>query len=383
MSLILKDRVWESSTSTGTGAFSLAGTKAGYRTFGSVMANGDTCFYTIVADNGLWETGLGTYNSGANTLTRTARYDNSSGDTSTINFSAGAKEVFLSLPASRFVEKLSSTTNLQDLTDASAARSNLGLGAAAVAGVYAGGSAPSNSDVMSASPSNIELTYNGSGNRTSFIDFHSRDGTDYDARIIKGAANSSLQIIATNGSVTNTISLSPVAQLVDFNLESNAGVQIYRYAPGGGGTTGLVRVHANGTPGGTAYADFLYNGAVVGSIAVASSSSISFNTTSDYRLKTNVKPIENALERIEQTKPIEYTWKSDESWCEGFIAHEIQEIIPYAVIGEKDAVDEEGNIKHQSMDYSKITPLLCAGIKELIEEVRNLKLRIQELENNG
>lgn len=104
MALIIKDRVWESSTSTGTGVFVLEGSKTGYRTFSSVLADGDTCFYTIVADAGLWETGLATYNSGTNSLTRTVRYDNSSGTTGAINFTAGAKEVFLSLPANSYLD---------------------------------------------------------------------------------------------------------------------------------------------------------------------------------------------------------------------------------------------------------------------------------------
>ncbi len=104
MALIIKDRVWESSTSTGTDVFVLGGSKTGYRTFSSVLADGDTCFYTIVADDGLWETGLATYNSGTNSLTRTVRYDNSSGTTDAINFTAGAKEVFLSLPANSYLD---------------------------------------------------------------------------------------------------------------------------------------------------------------------------------------------------------------------------------------------------------------------------------------
>lgn len=115
MAFKLNDRVWESSTSTGIGNFVLSGTKTGYRTFSSVLADGDTCFYTIVADNGLWETGLGTYNSGTNSLTRTARYDNSSGTTATINFAAGAKEVFLSLPANSYLDTSGSLASNSDV----------------------------------------------------------------------------------------------------------------------------------------------------------------------------------------------------------------------------------------------------------------------------
>lgn len=382
MALIIRDRVWESSASTGTGNFVLAGTKTGYRAFSSVLDDGDTCFYTIVADNGLWETGLGTYNSGTNSLTRTARYDNSSGTTAAINFAVGAKEIFLSLPADRFKEKLSSSANLQDLNSASDARTALGLGAAAVAGVYTGGTTPSSSDVMSSSPATIELYYTGSGARSSHIDFHARDSTDYDARIIRNSgASGELILINTNGSAVNTVLLNSTQQLVQFNYAGNAGVRVYNYAPGGGGRIGMMRIDADGVTAGAGYIEFQYNGSLAGSVTVASSSSVAFNTTSDYRLKEQVLPMEGALDRIMAAKPVTYKWKSDGSAGEGFIAHELAEVVPLAVTGEKDAVDEDGKPKHQQVDYSKLVPLLTKGIQDLVAEVTTLKQRIAVLEN--
>lgn len=102
MAFKLNDRVWESSTSTGIGDISLSGSRQGYQTFAASLSNGDTTYYTVVADNGAWETGLGTYNSGTNSITRDVVYNNSSGNTNKISFAAGAKEVFLSLPADGF-----------------------------------------------------------------------------------------------------------------------------------------------------------------------------------------------------------------------------------------------------------------------------------------
>lgn len=249
-------------------------------------------------------------------------------------------------------------------------------------GIYSGGSTPSSSDVMAASPSNIELNYNGSGDRTSYIDFHSKDGTDYGARIMKNpGVSGSLDLVATNGSVYNTIKMYPSAQQIDINMASNAGVSLLRYAAGGGGTAGEVRTHHNGTTVGTLYYSCIYNGSVVGSITVASSSSVSFNTTSDYRLKEQVLPIEGALDRIMAAKPVTYKWKSDGSAGEGFLAHELAEVVPLAVTGEKDAVDEDGKPKHQQVDYAKLTPVLFAGIQELMEQVQSLQSTIEELEN--
>lgn len=247
-------------------------------------------------------------------------------------------------------------------------------------GIYSGGGSPSSSDVMAASPGNIEIYYNGSGSRDPHIDFHSRDGTDYDARIIKQPGSSgTFDIITTDGSVANTIRIYANSQTVDFNYSSNSGVRIFRYAPGGGGIAGEVRVHHNGTPGGSAFYTCNYNGVISGSITAASASSVAFNTTSDYRLKEQVLPMEGALDKIMTAKPVTYKWKSDGSAGEGFIAHELAEVVPLAVTGEKDAVDEDGKPKHQQVDYSRLTPLLTKGIQELAESVQSLQSTIKEL----
>jgi hypothetical protein len=101
MAFITADRVLDSSTSTGTGAFVVSGTPAaGYRTFSSVMSVGDTCYYSIQGQTtSEWEVGLGTYSS-ANTLTRTTVYS-SSNSGSAVTFSAGTKNVFITVAASR------------------------------------------------------------------------------------------------------------------------------------------------------------------------------------------------------------------------------------------------------------------------------------------
>lgn len=98
MAHVLAARVAESSTSTGTGAITLAGALSGHRTFGSVLAASDTTEYAIVASDGSWEVGLGTYSSG--TLTRTA-VSASSNAGSAVNFGAGEKAVFLTPLATR------------------------------------------------------------------------------------------------------------------------------------------------------------------------------------------------------------------------------------------------------------------------------------------
>lgn len=118
--------------------------------------------------------------------------------------------------------------------------------------------------------------------------------------------------------------------------------------------------------------EFRYSGTIVGSISVTGSAT-SYNTSSDYRLKNSVVPMTNGLATISALRPVSYKWNVDGSYGEGFIAHELQEVIPVAVLGEKDAVNEDGSIKAQSVDYSKIVVHLVAAIQELKAEIDMLK----------
>lgn len=255
------------------------------------------------------------------------------------------------------------------------------LGAAAFRGVYLSGSAPSPGEVMAASPANIELNYNGSGNRNSYIDFHSRDSTDYDARIIKDLGSTGRFVIENAGSVSSAITLYGDSRTIGFNWD---GGSVGCFTDTTGFTLGSYAYFSSrhwGSVAGATFYECFYNNNAVGSITVASSSSVSFNTTSDYRLKEQVLPMEGALDRIMAANPVTYKWKSDSSAGEGFIAHELAEIVPLAVTGEKDAIDEDGNPKCQQVDYSKLTPLLTKGIQELTERVQSLQSTIKELEN--
>jgi len=110
-----------------------------------------------------------------------------------------------------------------------------------------------------------------------------------------------------------------------------------------------------------------------GYISQATSTTVLYVTSSDYRLKENVKPIQNAIDRILKINAVTYNWKdTDNEIGEGFIAHELQDIVPLAVSGQKDAINEDGSIKVQGIDYGKLTPLLVKAIQELNEKlVRN------------
>jgi len=102
-----------------------------------------------------------------------------------------------------------------------------------------------------------------------------------------------------------------------------------------------------------------------------------YGTSSDYRLKENVVEMTDALDRVSQLKPSRFNFIGDaDKTVDGFLAHEVQEIVPEAITGEKDAVDEEGNPDYQGIDQSKLVPLLVGAIQELKAEIETLKLQI-------
>jgi hypothetical protein len=98
-----------------------------------------------------------------------------------------------------------------------------------------------------------------------------------------------------------------------------------------------------------------------------------YGTSSDYRLKNSIQPMTNALETIKSLKPSKYKWNANGADGQGFIAHELQEIIPNAVSGEKDAVNEDGSIKPQGVDFGKIVVHLVAAMQEQQIQIDALK----------
>ena len=121
----------------------------------------------------------------------------------------------------------------------------------------------------------------------------------------------------------------------------------------------------NLSPNGESYCDFNYNGSPVGAIRLSGTTGVTYATSSDYRLKTNVTPMAGGLARINALNPVDYVWKSDGSRGSGFLAHELQAVLPLAVTGEKDAVDKDGKPMLQGVDYSRVVPDLVAAVQEL------------------
>lgn len=121
------------------------------------------------------------------------------------------------------------------------------------------------------------------------------------------------------------------------------------------------------------------NGTPVGTISITTTAT-SYNTSSDYRLKENVTAVADGITRLQQLKPSRFNFIADPSkTVDGFIAHEVQEVVPEAITGEKDAVDDDGNPVYQGIDQSKLVPLLTAALQELVAEVESLKAEVAAL----
>jgi hypothetical protein len=144
---------------------------------------------------------------------------------------------------------------------------------------------------------------------------------------------------------------------------------------------------AGSATGSVAQISFINGNGTVGQIST-SGSGTTYATSSDYRLKENVVPMQNALGVVTQLKPVIYNWKVDGSSGQGFIAHELQEVVPDCVTGVKDAVqtytDEEGNEAtrpvYQGIDTSFLVATLTAAIQEQQALITALTARITALE---
>jgi hypothetical protein len=212
----------------------------------------------------------------------------------------------------------------------------------------------------------------------------SKFATRYDQDSASGAHK---WFIAPTGTAGNGISwtqamtlISSGSLLIGTTNPDISGVVGWGFnAAGGGGTTVSILgtneafTYNNLNTAGTAQIDFRTANVEKGNISW-NNSSTSYNTASDYRLKENIAPMTGALARVAQLKPVTYTWKADGSSGEGFVAHELAEVVPQAVTGEKDAVREDGvTPRYQGIDVSFLVATLTAAIQELKAELDSVK----------
>ena len=123
------------------------------------------------------------------------------------------------------------------------------------------------------------------------------------------------------------------------------------------------------------------NNSSAGSVTFTTTAAVSYNTTSDYRLKQDVVTLTDSITRLKLLNPVHFKWKDSPSVeTDGFLAHEVQTVIPSAITGEKDALDKDGNIEPQQIDTSKLTPLLTSALQEAIAKIETLETKVAALE---
>lgn len=160
--------------------------------------------------------------------------------------------------------------------------------------------------------------------------------------------------------------------------------------PGNGNTTTGVTIGGEGRISASYNGDHVWNrnsdgilmswrrsGAEYGSVSISNTSGTTYNTSSDIRLKTDINPIEDSVEKVRAMNPVLHKWKNNISAdaVHGFIAQEMQEVIPEAVTGDPNSEDM------MSMDYGRITPVIVAALQNALKEIDELKTRIDDLEN--
>ena len=139
------------------------------------------------------------------------------------------------------------------------------------------------------------------------------------------------------------------------------------------------KTNATGTVG---HIRFDNGNGFVGSIQT-SGSSTAYYTTSDYRLKENVVDLTGAANRLKQIPVYRFNFIADaDVTVDGFLAHEVADVVPEAISGAKDEIDDEGNPVYQGIDQSKLVPLLTAALQEALTRIESLETRLSALEAN-
>ena len=220
----------------------------------------------------------------------------------------------------------------------------------------------------------------------------------YDGAVYRSAATIDVQVDGTPGtgsmpgrlvfSTTASGSASPTERM---RIASNG--QVYIGATtnptGGFARTSLLcsaqssshyGVHVNAlTTISCTLIQFTAVNTAVGTITTDGTSSVSYNTSSDYRLKENVVPLTSAIDRFNQLKPYQFNFITNPGkTVDGFLAHEAQAVVPECVTGTKDEVNADGKPVYQGIDQAKLVPLLTAALQEALQKIEQLEQRLTD-----
>jgi len=265
------------------------------------------------------------------------------------------------------------------------------------------GLAESSLSLLRTGPTGASIFLNGGSSGNNVIDssitgrlaFNGYDGTNYAT-----SAEIKAQVDGTPGaddmpgrlvfSTTADGASSPTERM---RIESSGRVLLGTTSFGGslsrggfniapGASNGATQVYINRASTTAASTPFIFANAetAVGSISFTNTNTY-FNDISDYRVKENVVNIADGITRVKQLAPKRFNFIVDpDTTVDGFLAHEVQDVVPHAVTGEKDAVDDEGKPQYQGIDQSKLVPLLTAALQEAIAKIETLEAKVAALE---
>lgn len=143
-----------------------------------------------------------------------------------------------------------------------------------------------------------------------------------------------------------------------------------------GSTGSPIVCTTQNTSGSTRNLIYFNNGSTSTGRITTDGTNTTYSTSSDYRLKENVVSMSDAIQKVKSLNPVTYNWKSNGKTGQGFIAHELQSVVPDAVVGEKDAVDENGKPIYQSIDTSFLVATLTAALKEALARIEALETKL-------
>ena len=201
------------------------------------------------------------------------------------------------------------------------------------------------------------------------------DNSDGDVGIINYAHSDNSMRFTVNASEAMRIASSGNVGIN--NVSPDRALQV-----SGGGMTPACRFDRSTDSNQRPLLEFLSasSNSTVGEIEITSTTA-HYNSASDYRLKENVTDLTNATTRLKQLKPRRFNFIIDaENTFDGFLAHEAQAVVPEAVSGEKDEVNEKGEPVMQGIDQSKLVPLLTKALQEAVAKIETLEAKVKALE---